>query len=652
MVWLPLAWVRRRLVVGLESDWEVGVANANQVLDYTLQTISVFRATQEAYAQSSENVVLERSSILARSTHDWDLLYYCSARFDHELRRRAIDGIFWLPSRWKEAWQARYPINLRFDTPARAACAGFWLWHELDAPGAAAAFSHVRHIQHGPELSGIAAALAAAEAATDLESLVAWPEALTWLDNLPDPELRPETLKALRSLRSVALDASTVFHAHSPQNRALAVARAGGELKRLLDREHHACPEPEWPIFEKIAIRWRDILLEAGGVVGEEPLREPIRNPYEGYSGVPVKPPSFVGRGDIFRRIETLWSTTADLPVLILYGHRRMGKTSILRNLERSAPQGTLLVYLDMQDAAFVDHTGQFLLEIAEAVHQRAAAAGLDVGAPPAEVHFDTLGHARRALSKLLDTLDPELRTGRLVLAIDEFEFIEDGIQAGSIDPRVLGYLRSLNQKHPWLALVFGGLHTLDEMGRDYQAAFLAQTENVRVGYLKREDAVRLLTQPSEDFTLDYAPALLNDLWHLTSGQPFLLQRLAGELVMQWNERFLKTGEKTPRMLLPEDLEPVLTDDFYSGASYYFDGVWSNITAPERELLAVLAEREAPWTAEELAEAVGKPVDELAPVLELLRRHDALADPREQGGEASELRFASELLRRWVRRQG
>ena len=40
-----------------------------------------------------------------------------------------------------------------------------------------------------------------------------------------------------------------------------------------------------------------------------------------------------------------------------------------------------------------------------------------------------------------------------------------------------------------------------------------------------------------------------------------------------WNERFLAAGEATPRTLEMDDFAPVLTDDLYAGADYYFDGV-------------------------------------------------------------------------------
>jgi len=130
----------------------------------------------------------------------------------------------------------------------------------------------------------------------------------------------------------------------------------------------------------------------------------------------------------------------------------------------------------------------------------------------------------------------------RLILAIDEFELIEQGIHDKRIDPGLLPYLRSINQQYWWLGLIFAGLHTLDEMGRDYRSAFYGQAQYIRLGYLAREDALKLITQPHPDFALEYEDELIDEIYRLTFGQPYLVQRLCWDLVNRWNDRFLEKG--------------------------------------------------------------------------------------------------------------
>jgi hypothetical protein len=381
----------------------------------------------------------------------------------------------------------------------------------------------------------------------------------------------------------------------------------------------------------------------------QEMEQKPVPNPYEGYSGLPVTGSTFVGRADIMKKIENHWVTQGQPGTIILFGHRRMGKTSILRSLSNRTGSNTLYIYLDMQNVTWVNHTGELLLELAEAIHHAVTGAGLHSGPTPEEASYTNLGTGRRALNALLNRLDPQMtESKRLVLAVDEFELIETGIKKEKIDAGLLPYLHAIVQKYHWLGLIFAGLHTLDEMGRDYQSAFFGQAEYIRVGYLDYNDAVQLITQPHPDFALEYAPELLAELYSLTFGQPFLIQRLCWELVTRWNERFLKQGETTPRLLACDDLAPVLTPDFYQGAGYYFEGVWTNVTGNERSLMRIMAAREkGAWTLAELAAAVKeipslKESENLEKAVDLLKRHDVIATG--EGG----LRIASELMRRWV----
>ena len=192
-----------------------------------------------------------------------------------------------------------FPADLRLDTSARAPCAGFWYWHEEQAERAADAFAAISGLRHGPELHGIAQAIASAQRAGDLDAIMAFWPVSDWLEALPDPELRPGTLEAMRAFRQVSAEARVARNSVSALSRSAALGRANATLTRLMETGGTSCPEPEWPLIKEIAERWRDIVSKAGGVIGDEVLRQPVPNPYEGYSGLPVTGPMFIGRENI-----------------------------------------------------------------------------------------------------------------------------------------------------------------------------------------------------------------------------------------------------------------------------------------------------------------------------------------------------------------
>lgn len=95
----------------------------------------------------------------------------------------------------------------------------------------------------------------------------------------------------------------------------------------------------------------------------------------------------------------------------------------------------------------------------------------------------------------------------------------------------------------------------------------------------------------------------------------------------------------------------MLTPDFYQGAGYYFEGVWSNATENEQHLMRILAKYETnPPSKHELETEAKKSGFPTAPeileeTLKLLTRHDIITETE------SGVRFASELMRRWVEKK-
>ncbi len=393
-----------------------------------------------------------------------------------------------------------------------------------------------------------------------------------------------------------------------------------------------------------MAKRWLDMLIKAAGEAGEAEAREPTVNPFLGNSGLPVSGPNFVGRKDILQHIEELWRVQGPAPNIVLYGHRRMGKTSILRNLQHHVPANNILVSIDFQEATWVDHTGQFLLELAEAIHSAVTSRNLTCDAPE-EGHYPTLGRAKRAIGKLLDQLHPQMENYRLIISMDEFEVVEQAISEGRIDSGIYDWIRANTQKREWLTFILGGLHTLEEMSRDYATAFYGQTKNLKVSYLTEDDAFYLMTQPVPDFSLDVDPPLQKELYRLTFGQPYLLQNICWHLVNNWNRRFLKTRDEIPRLLQLQDLEAVITRDFFNETDYYFHGVYNHANPHEQQAMKLLAQNPEPLSTNALVQSMNLDSQARKDLMEGLLRRDIVQQTEDH------VRLAVPLMRQWLNTQ-
>ena len=144
--------------------------------------------------------------------------------------------------------------------------------------------------------------------------------------------LRREVMQAIHCLLRVASDVAIAANSQSQFVRQAALLRANALLEEL-DTEVTTLRCPEQILIQGIIHRWSHLVTEAGKQAGQLTRSLPlITNPY--ITGTPVTGKLFVGREDILNRlIEELSLGSGACPSIVLYGHRRMGKSSILKNL-------------------------------------------------------------------------------------------------------------------------------------------------------------------------------------------------------------------------------------------------------------------------------------------------------------------------------
>jgi len=244
---LPMPGLQRRLAAWLAQDWPRGLAAVDQFLAYTRQFIPAIQAVNGALARLPSERLLATVSEMAHERLDWDPVRFGSASLRNSLWHGTIDGLVLIPGRLRRRWQARFPVEPRLDTPARAACAGFWYLHEGEPAKATHAFSVVRSLPGGEEMFLIATSLAEALEVEDATTIGRWPEHTAGLAELPEPHLRPATLRILHFLRDA------VAGADRPEHAAAALAQLLADLDAT-------CPQPEAGVIRAVAERWRDAL--------------------------------------------------------------------------------------------------------------------------------------------------------------------------------------------------------------------------------------------------------------------------------------------------------------------------------------------------------------------------------------------------------
>lgn len=229
----------------------------------------------------------------------------------------------------------------------------------------------------------------------------------------------------------------------------------------------------------------------------------------------------FLGRDDLRDRLAREILTAPNLPLFLIQGQRRVGKTSLLNFLPPLLGARFKVVYQDLQDARIVSVPAWL-----EDLRGRVARTldGPEADRRPPSDWLGAWAWFEDALAALVAQPDY-----KLILALDEYEVLhgylrQDPATAG----RLLAAMRSFSQRQNQVVLLFVGSALLSELDAPNWSEYFVQTQRFPVDYLGKKDAVRLAVEPVR---LRYPPEVLERLFDLTQGHPALLQLLCKKLV-------------------------------------------------------------------------------------------------------------------------
>ena len=255
-------------------------------------------------------------------------------------------------------------------------------------------------------------------------------------------------------------------------------------------------------------------------------------NPY--IAGAPVLDQKlFMGRGDLIDRIlQTVHNNS-----LLLYGERRIGKTSLQHHLKRRLQQlddpeyDFFPVYIDLQGTP----QEKFFATLAEdTFHELARVIGLEPSAPTDS------GYSYRDLVRDLRTVLKALaakssRKVKLVLLIDEVDELNE------YDPKINQRLRSLFMKSfaENLVSVVSGVAIKKQWQRE-GSPWYNFFEEIEVKPFRRADAVELIERPIKGiFKLE--DGVVDHIIELTDCKPYLIQKHCIALVNRLHEQDRRT---------------------------------------------------------------------------------------------------------------
>ncbi|MEZ4706628.1 MAG: ATP-binding protein [Caldilineaceae bacterium] len=312
-------------------------------------------------------------------------------------------------------------------------------------------------------------------------------------------------------------------------------------------------------------------------------------------------------------------------PAIWAVGTRRMGKTSLLRQLELEtdrAESDLVPLFWDLQGVESFDDLSYELFLALEDVEERFAALGVDVGSLQNKDAVAILRRVNRVLAEY---------GKRLFVLIDEAEVL---INIGQQEPKWLARLRKIFQSGEQRTVITSTklLSKLNEVNMDWSTSpFLFGFSLANLWRLDPQASLALIKQQQNDCPVDVDPRIVDDILVHTNRHPYLMQHLCQRLFTgdEGNIGYLRAPEEY-------DLNP---DHLLTG---FFQTDFQHLTTLERRILLTISKLTVATDEEVIVELNDQPPDRIRMFMYALDKLGYLRKPYGQWA------VGNEFMRRWM----
>ena len=281
---------------------------------------------------------------------------------------------------------------------------------------------------------------------------------------------------------------------------------------------------------------------------------EPIPNPYETFanSGPVFDKKMFYGRNEFIDRI-TEAIIRADSKQVVIYGQKRSGKSSVLHHLKKSLQDTnkTFCINFNIGDIFETLTSTTFFYKILSSILEELENLrndGFEVPAfkvmpysdfkdqpNPADLFRKEIKKFKRACLLLESWKDK-----KFVVMIDEFTYLYTAIKEKKVSDAIMKQWKAItqNEDSTFSSVLVG--HDVFPMFKDEFPNEFGVTQDERLTYLSKEDAIRLIEEPIGKTKTNrnrFIGDAIETIIEYTSSNPYYIQIFCARLVNEMNRK-------------------------------------------------------------------------------------------------------------------
>jgi len=369
-----------------------------------------------------------------------------------------------------------------------------------------------------------------------------------------------------------------------------------------------------------------------------------IQNPY--VAGKPiVDPKMFVGRGKIFNKIESNFFGVKTNNIVLLYGERRIGKTSILKQIQNRFTDRSFSIFIDMQglypgvesmkteDEFFNSISAEACRELS---NRKIKTESLLKDKPKSELY-------PWFRNNFIPSVQEKIGKRSLLLMLDEFGLVLESIGKKKLPIDLLSHLRHLMQHIKDLDFILAGTSDLLELAQNQTSILFNLAIPMKVSFLDRDSSVKLITDPVRLYNMEYDPEVIDDIIEKTGGHPYLTQFVCHEMVDLHNQK------KKSRISL-EFLQEI-SEQIMDQCAQHFKFLWNQASKEERALLSYLTISDDPFPPGEIERGIISNNPEISEQKVMNAIDSLIAKDLIIGSKGEGYKLAVGLMRIWLNEQ-
>ncbi|MFN6519603.1 MAG: ABC transporter substrate-binding protein [Nostoc sp. CreGUA01] len=264
-----------------------------------------------------------------------------------------------------------------------------------------------------------------------------------------------------------------------------------------------------------------------------------------------------------------------DVKVTLLHGQRRIGKSSIIRNIAKSVElEDFVFIAFNLEDYTR-ENLGKILVDLAQEIIEQLEIDTQKIKPPSIQdLGKEPYIFYSQFLAKVLNELDGK----KLVFLLDEFEALSDKY-SNSLLENFFIYLHSLIEVEQKLFLViFAGRQSanIPNLLNSFEDADIHE-----IDFLDRDSATQLITQPAQGI-LEYSQEAITAIIELSAGHPYFIQVICFAI-------FVRARELDESRIGIEDIDNIV-DKAIENAEAGLAWFWDGLNVPEKAVFSAVAE--------------------------------------------------------------